>query len=48
MRKILESGGYQVLEAIDGDEALMMIDQHEGKIDLVLTDVVMPRSVGRN
>lgn len=46
VRKILENSGYQVLEAINGDEALTMIDKHGPKIDLVLTDVVMPKVGG--
>jgi YesN/AraC family two-component response regulator len=31
-----------VLEAEDGDEALEVCRRHEGPIDLVVTDVVMP------
>ena len=38
--------GYQVLEAVDGAEALKMIDEQGAKIDLVLTDVVMPKVGG--
>jgi PAS domain S-box-containing protein len=41
-RRILESRGYTVLEARNGQEALVLCDQHEGRIDLVATDVVMP------
>ena len=46
VRRILENSGYQVLEAVDGVDALRMIDKHGAKIDLVLTDVVMPRVGG--
>jgi two-component system, cell cycle sensor histidine kinase and response regulator CckA len=42
VRKILEEDGYQVLEAVDGGEALMTVDENQREIDLVLTDVVMP------
>ena len=42
VRKILEEDGYQVLEAINGGEALMTIDESQGEVDLVLIDVVMP------
>ena len=40
-RKMLEAHGYRVLEAEDGTSALDVISSQEGKIDLILTDVVM-------
>lgn len=46
-REILESGGYSVLEAGDCDEAIAASKQYEGHIDLLLTDVIMPRTGGR-
>lgn len=42
VRLLLELGGDVVLEAKDGDEALMLSGSHEGTIDLLLTDVMMP------
>jgi len=46
IRKALERSGYRVLEAREGSEALAAARRHEGDLDLVLTDVVMPRMGG--
>jgi hypothetical protein len=42
----LKKAGYHVLEARDGEEALSIAERFEGKIHLVLTDVIMPRLNG--
>ena len=46
MQRSLEAEGYHVLEARDGREALGLIACHLGPIDLLLTDIVMPRMDG--
>jgi len=46
-RRVLEQYGYRVLEAEDGDKALMVSEQHQGLIDLMVTDVVMPGMSGK-
>jgi CheY-like chemotaxis protein len=45
--RILQSRGYVVLEAQDGREGLSVCATHQGKIDLLLSDVVMPELGGR-
>jgi len=45
--RTLRNAGYAVLEAIDGEHGLEVASAHPGKIDMVLTDVVMPRLGGR-
>ena len=44
---ILARQGYQVLEATSGEEALDMAHEHKGKIDLLLSDVVLVGMSGR-
>lgn len=46
VKKILENNGMRVLVAGNGAEALALTRQYEGRIDLVLTDLVMPRMGG--
>jgi two-component system, cell cycle sensor histidine kinase and response regulator CckA len=44
--RVLRKQGYSVLEALDGIEALQVARNCSGKIDLIVTDVVMPRLRG--
>jgi DNA-binding NtrC family response regulator len=46
-REILMMSGYKVIEARHGRQALEIIERKQEKIDLMLTDVVMPQMSGR-
>jgi len=43
---LLQDGGYTVLAASGPNEAMRIVAQHPAKIDLLLTDVVMPGTNG--
>jgi nitrogen-specific signal transduction histidine kinase len=45
-RRILAGGGYRVLTAATGPEALVQAGRHEGPVHLLLTDVIMPQMPG--
>ena len=42
VKRMLESEGFRVLDAANGDDAEMLFAEHADSIDLLLTDVVMP------
>jgi two-component system, cell cycle sensor histidine kinase and response regulator CckA len=46
-RSVLVRAGYAVVEARDGAEALHVLEDPSRRVDLVLSDLVMPRSGGR-
>ena len=43
---MLDKLGYEVLTAMDGDEAIEVYQTHGAKINLVILDMVMPRAGG--
>jgi CheY-like chemotaxis protein len=45
-RRVLRQSGYTLLEAADPAEAKSIAKTHEGEIDLLLSDVVMPQGSG--
>jgi signal transduction histidine kinase/CheY-like chemotaxis protein len=46
-RLTLASGGYTVLEARDGQEALDICQREQGPVHLLVTDILMPKISGR-
>src|SRR5208337_2507309 len=46
-RQFLESGGYKAIEAKNGREAIELARQNAGKIELLVTDMVMPGMTGQ-
>jgi two-component system cell cycle sensor histidine kinase/response regulator CckA len=47
MKRTLESAGYTVLLARNGRDALDALERHRGRVDVVLSDLVMPVMDGR-
>jgi two-component system cell cycle sensor histidine kinase/response regulator CckA len=44
---VLTMYGHQVLIARDGEEGVRLSEEHQGPLDLIVTDIVMPRLGGR-
>jgi PAS domain S-box-containing protein len=47
VRETLQSKGYTVMEASDGINGMKVAETFDGKIDILITDVVMPGMSGR-
>lgn len=45
-REILEEFGYEVIEAVDGEDAVEKFREHKERINLVILDVIMPKMNG--
>ena len=46
MQRLLLSWGYRVFSACNGREAMEIAEEHEGPIDLLVSDVTMPEMDG--
>ena len=46
VREVLESHGYCALDAARGEDAIQLAERYRGRIDLLLTDVVLPGMKG--
>jgi len=40
--QLLRDGGYHVLESASAEEAQSLVERHEGAVDLLVSDIVMP------
>ena len=47
-REVLEEQGYEILDALNAEEAVRVAAAHSGPIDLLLTDVIMPGASGQD
>jgi PAS domain S-box-containing protein len=47
-RMILEEAGYKVIEAVDGQDALDKFTEHRTEVDILATDVIMPKINGKS
>ncbi len=47
-REILEGLGYQVMEAATGKNAMAIMERHQGDIDLVILDMILPDMAGKD
>jgi PAS domain S-box-containing protein len=47
-KMILEGAGYVIVEAVDGQDALEKFMEHMAEVDIVVTDVIMPKRDGKS
>lgn len=47
LHRLVERHGYRALSAMSGKEALRLFDENRDKIDLVITDLMMPEMDGK-
>jgi two-component system cell cycle sensor histidine kinase/response regulator CckA len=46
LETLLKQGGYDLVVAADGQEALQKSEEHKGRIDILVADVQMPGMTG--
>jgi two-component system cell cycle sensor histidine kinase/response regulator CckA len=47
MRSVLQQKGYTILDAASGADAIRLLADHSGPVDMLVTDVLMPGMSGR-
>jgi len=47
-KMILEEAGYRVMEAVDGEDALDRFMEHRSEVDILVSDVIMPKIDGKD
>ncbi len=47
MKTFLEMNGYKVISAIDGEDALLKYSEHKNKIDIIFSDMGLPKITGQ-
>ncbi len=45
-KALIEKQGYRVIEAKDGEDAIRLFTEHKNAVDLVVSDVIMPKRTG--
>ncbi len=45
--RLLENAGYTIFQAVDGEEAVRIFEEHADEIDMAILDVMMPKLGGR-
>ena len=48
IKELLKDFGYEIIEAVDGDEAVNKFMENKNRIQLLLFDVIMPRKNGKD
>ena len=47
MKEVLESAGYTLIEAKDGEDAITAFNENKDRIQLLILDVIMPKRNGK-
>ncbi len=47
LQRVLRGAGYDIVEAEDGRDAVRRFEEHRGRLQLVILDVIMPGQNGR-